>query len=142
MSKLKNKPLTKSSGSYYEEKWSVTTAKSFHAVFFHVGAIWAPRNGTKKVLKGLHVGRTYGPMCKLKNKPLTKFLGLFFKEKRSETTRKQVFMLGFFSLHFGAILVPLNGSKKVPKHLLVGGMYGPLSKLKNKPLTKLLDPLF
>jgi hypothetical protein len=115
--------------------------QSFHAVFFHVGAIWAPQNGLKKVLKGPHLGGTYGPMCKLKNKPLTKLLGLFFKEKWSETTRKQVFMLGFF-LHCGAILVPLNGSKKVPKGLLVGRTYGPMPKLKNKPLTKLLGPLF
>jgi hypothetical protein len=82
---------------------------------------------------------TYGPMCKLKNKPLTKLLGPFFKEKWSETTRKQVFIL---CLRFGAILVPLNGFKKVLKGLLVGGTYGSMSKLKNQPRTKLLGPLF
>jgi hypothetical protein len=109
MSKLKNKPLMKLSGSYFKDKWAETTRNQvFMLFFFHVGANLAPPNGHKKVLKGLHVGTTYGPMCKLKNEPLTKLLGLFFEEKLSETTRKQVFMLFFFSLHFGAILVPIN----------------------------------
>jgi hypothetical protein len=51
---------------------------SFYAVFSILGAIWVPQNGPKKVLKGLQVGWTYGPMSKLKNKPLTKLLGPFF----------------------------------------------------------------
>jgi hypothetical protein len=106
----------------------------------HVGAIWAPPNGPKKVPKGLQVDRIYGTMRKLINKPLTKLLGPFFKEKWSETSRKQVYMLFFF--HFGAIWAPLNGPKKVLKGLLVGGTYGPISKLKNKPLTKSFVPLF
>jgi hypothetical protein len=42
------------------------------------------------------MGGTYDPMFKLKNMPLTKSFGPFFKEKWSETTRKQVFMLFFF----------------------------------------------
>jgi hypothetical protein len=34
----------------------------------------------------------------------------------------------------------LNGPKKVIKGPQVGGTYDPMSKLKNKPLTKLLGP--
>jgi hypothetical protein len=50
----------------------------FYAVFFlHYGAIWAPSNGPKLVPKGLQVSGMYGPMSELKNKLLTKFLGLF-----------------------------------------------------------------
>ena len=45
--------------------------------FSHFGAIWAPQNGPKKVLEGQLVGRTYGPMTELKNKPHTKLLGPF-----------------------------------------------------------------
>jgi hypothetical protein len=104
----------------------------------HVGAIWAPPNEPKKVPKGSQVGRTYGPMRKLKDKHLTKLLGPFFKEKWFETTRKKFFML----FCFGAIWATLEGAKKVPKGLLVGWTYGPISKLKNKLLTKLLGPLF
>jgi hypothetical protein len=33
--------------------------------------------GPKKVLKGSQVGGTYGPMSKLKNKPLSELLGPF-----------------------------------------------------------------
>jgi hypothetical protein len=50
----------------------------FYAVFGHFGAIWAPPNGSKKVDKGLQVGKMYGSMCKNENKPLTKSLGPFF----------------------------------------------------------------
>jgi hypothetical protein len=32
-------------------------------------AIWAAPNGHKKVHKGPQVGRMYGPMSKIKNKP-------------------------------------------------------------------------
>jgi hypothetical protein len=49
----------------------------FYAVFSHFGVIWATPNGPKKVLIGPQVGRTYGPMLKLKNKPLIKLLGPF-----------------------------------------------------------------
>jgi hypothetical protein len=51
----------------------------FYAVFF--GAIWGflgTPDGLKKVDKGPQVGGIYGPMSKLKNKPLTKSLGPFF----------------------------------------------------------------
>jgi hypothetical protein len=34
------------------------------------------------------VGGKFGPIPKLKNKPLTKLLSPFFQEKLSETTRK------------------------------------------------------
>jgi hypothetical protein len=50
----------------------------FCADFCHFEAIWAPQNGTKKVFKkGLQVGGMYGPLYKLKNKPLNKSLGPF-----------------------------------------------------------------
>jgi hypothetical protein len=45
---------------------------------YAVLAIWATPNGTKKVYKGPHVGRTYGPMLELENRALTKSLGPFF----------------------------------------------------------------
>jgi hypothetical protein len=48
-------------------------------------------------------------------------------------------LMMFFD-HFGAIYGPLNGLKKVNKGLQMGGMYDSMSKLKNKPLTKLLGP--
>jgi hypothetical protein len=66
-------------------------------------AIWALPFGPKKVPKGPQVGELYGPMSKLNNKPLIKLSGPFLKEKLSETTRKQVFMLFFLSFwgHLG-----------------------------------------
>jgi hypothetical protein len=42
----------------------------------------------------------------------------------------------FFN-YFGAIWTSPYGPKKVPKGQEVGGMYDPIFKLKNKPLTKL-----
>jgi hypothetical protein len=79
MSKLKNKPLTKSLCPFFWEKWSKTTGKMFffYAAFVFFRAIWAPQNQPKKVSKGFQVGRMYGPMSKLRNKPLTKALGAF-----------------------------------------------------------------
>jgi hypothetical protein len=68
-------------------------------------------------------------MSKPKNKPLTKLLGPLFL-KLSETNRKQVFMLFYY---FGAIWAPPNG----PKDLQVSETFGPIAKLKNKPLTKI-----
>jgi hypothetical protein len=92
--------------------------KLFFMLFlYHVEAIWAPPNGPKKVSKDPHVGGMYGPMCKVKNKPLTKSLRPLFMDKWFETTRKQVFMLFFISFwgHFGTP----NGPKMVSKGLLV-----------------------
>jgi hypothetical protein len=110
----------------------------FYDAFVFWGAIWAPPNQPKKVNKGPQVGSLYGPMSKLKNKPLAKPLGPFFQEKWSKTTRKLFFKL--FS--FFAIWAPPNRPKKDHKGLQVGRMNGPMSKLKNKPLTKSLGPLF
>jgi hypothetical protein len=50
-----------------------------------------------------------------------------------------------FFYYFGAIWVPQmdpNGPKRVLKGLQVGETYGEMSKLKNKPLTKLLGQSF
>jgi hypothetical protein len=51
--------------------------------------------------------------------------------------KKKVFVFG----HLGAIWAPANRLKKEDKSPLLGGMYSPMSKLKNKPLTKSLSPL-
>jgi hypothetical protein len=91
----------------------------FHAVFLFV-AIWAPPYGPKKVPKGPQVGETFGVMSKLKNKPLTKLLGLFFLEKWSETTRKQFFIL-FVSTILGPFGHPQMDPNRYPKvHKRVG----------------------
>jgi hypothetical protein len=74
MSKLEDKPLTKSLGPFLQEKWSKTARNYFSMQF---GGIWAPPNGRKKVHKGLQVGQIYVSMSKLKNKPLTESLGPF-----------------------------------------------------------------
>jgi hypothetical protein len=51
--------------------------------------IWAPPNGPKKVHKGPQADRMYVPMSKLEKKPLTKSLGVFFKEKLFKPTIKK-----------------------------------------------------
>jgi hypothetical protein len=48
----------------------------------------------------------------------------------------------FFIFSIWAIWAPPNGPKKVPEGQQVGETYGPMSELKNKPLTKLLGPFF
>jgi hypothetical protein len=113
---------------------------AFYAGFFslHLGVIWSPPNGPNKVSKGPQVGGRCGPMSKLENKPLTKLLASFFQEKLSKTTRKQLFMLGFFN--FGVIQASPNWNKKLPKGPQVGGTYSSMSKLKDKLLTKSLGP--
>jgi hypothetical protein len=45
-----------------------------HAVLGH---FWAPPNGPKKLCKGLHVGKIYGPIAELEKKPITKSIGPF-----------------------------------------------------------------
>ena len=117
-----------------------TTKQVLMLFFFHFGAIWAPPNGPKKVLKDLQVEGTYGPMSKLKNKPLTKLFGPFFKEKWSETIRKQVFMLFFFFIS-GPLGHPQMNPKRYSK-VCKWARYGPMSQLENKPLSKLLGPFF
>jgi hypothetical protein len=66
-------------------------------------------------------------MSELENKHLTKSLGPFCLEKWSKTTKKSFFMLLL------AICAPPDGHKKVHKHPQAGGIYGPMSKIKNKP---------
>jgi hypothetical protein len=79
MYKLKNKPLTKSLGPFFYEKWyKITRKQFFYAVFYHFEAIWVPPNGPKKVFKGPQVGYMYSSMYELENRPLTKSLGPFF----------------------------------------------------------------
>jgi hypothetical protein len=46
-----------------------------------------------------------------------------------------------FFFHFGVIWACSNGPKKVPKGPPMGGMYGPMFRLKNKPLIKLLEEM-
>jgi hypothetical protein len=70
-----------------------------------------------------------------------KIFGPFrFVKAWSETTRKQLLMLFFFSFlgYLGSSKWMQNGTQ-VPQ---VGGTYGQMSKLKNKPLTKLVGPSF
>jgi hypothetical protein len=57
MSKFKDKPLTKSSGPFFQVKWSKVIRKQGFMLFFgYFEAIWAPSNGPKKVPKGPQVG--------------------------------------------------------------------------------------
>jgi hypothetical protein len=66
-------------------------------------ANWGPPNEPKKTNKGLQVGKMYGPMSKLQEKPLNKSLGL---------------LIGFFAVficYFEAIWAPPNEPKRVPK---------------------------
>jgi hypothetical protein len=57
-----------------------------------------------------------------------------------QSNQKTVFYAVFAFL--GAIWAPPNRPKKVPKGLQVGEMYGPMSKLENKLLTKSSGPFF
>jgi hypothetical protein len=69
----------------------------------------------------------YGPMSKLNNKPLIK-LSLGEIVRNNQKT-------GFYAV-FSFILGPfwpLNGPKKVFKGMQVGGTYGLMSELKDKP---------
>jgi hypothetical protein len=95
----------KLSGSYFKEKWSETTRKQvFMLGIFPCGG---PLGTPKWIQKG-----TQRPACgqdvwaNVKNKPLTKLLGPFFKEKWSIKNRKQVFMLVFFSPFWGHFFTP------------------------------------
>jgi hypothetical protein len=61
ISKFKNKPLTKLSGSYYEEKWSKTTTKQvFKLLFSMLGPFGHPKNDPKRYSK---VRMWVGPMA-------------------------------------------------------------------------------
>jgi hypothetical protein len=109
----------------------------FYSVF---SRFWASPNRQEKVDNGFQVGRMYGPTFKLESKPLTKSLGPFFKEKCSKTTKKHVFYSIFG--YTGSIWAPPHGPKKVDEGIQVSRMYNPMSKLRNKPLTKTLGPSF
>jgi hypothetical protein len=75
MSKHKNKLLTKSLGPFLQEKWyKITRKQVFHAVFGHLGAIWASPRGSKKVHKALLVDWMYGPISKHRKRPLDPLL--------------------------------------------------------------------
>jgi hypothetical protein len=47
-----------------------------------------------------------------------------------------------YFMPFLAIWAHPNGQKKVLRGPQVGGMYGSMSELEKRPLTKLLDPFF
>jgi hypothetical protein len=77
-------------------------------------------------------------MSELKDKPLTESLGPFLKEKRSKKPETR------FSISFLAILGSFGHPQIDPKiysKSQVGEIYGAMSKLKNKLLTKWLGPL-
>jgi hypothetical protein len=55
-----------------------------------------------------------------------------------QNNQKTGFMM--FLVILGPFRHPQMDLKKVDKGLQMGGMYGPMSKLRNKPLTKSLGP--
>jgi hypothetical protein len=81
------------------------------------------------------LGGRYGPTSKLNNKPLTKLLGTFFRRNCLKQPENS-FYADFFFI-FGPFW-----AKKVLEGPQVGGTYGSMSELKDKPLTKLLGPFF
>jgi hypothetical protein len=79
MSKLRNRPLTKSLGPLFCPKWSKWCPKQpenkFLMLFMAIMELfWAP----KEIHTGPHTNRMFGPMSELKNKPQTKSLDPFF----------------------------------------------------------------
>jgi hypothetical protein len=102
----------------------------------------------KKIYKDPQVGRMYGPLSELKNKPLTKSLGPFLLGETIQNNQKTGFFYCFFAIlgsfghpqmdpkrykkavfgHFGAIWATPNGPKNISKGPPVGRMYGPMSK--------------
>jgi hypothetical protein len=81
-------------------------------------------------------------MSKLENNPPYQIIKPIFLGEIVRNNLKTVFMLGCFFFILGPFWAPPNGPKKVPEGPQVSGMYGPMSELKNKPLTKLLGPFF
>jgi hypothetical protein len=86
---------------------------------------------SKKIYKDPQVGRMYGPLSELKNKPHTKSLGPFLLGETIQNNRKTGFLYRF--LPFWGHLGTLKWTQKGTQRLQVAGMYGPMSKLKNKP---------
>jgi hypothetical protein len=82
------------------------------------------------------VGGIYGPVSKLKHNP-NKILRPILLGEVVQKNQKIVFFILFL-----AICGPQNGPKMLHKGSQMGKMYGPMFKLKNKPLTKSLGPLF
>jgi hypothetical protein len=61
----------------------------------HFRPFRAPPNGPKKILKVPQVGGMSLPMSDLKNKPLTKSLGLFFLREIIQNNQKTAFSTVF-----------------------------------------------
>jgi hypothetical protein len=72
----------------------------------------------------------YVAMFRLENRPLTISLGPLFKKEWSGAV---------FVLFRGTWASP-KGPKKVPKGPQVSGMYVPMCRLENKPLTESISP--
>jgi hypothetical protein len=88
----------------------------------------------KTIYKDPQVGRIYGPLSELKNKPLTKLLGPFLLEETIQNNQKTSFVYCFWP--FWGYLGTPKWTQKGTQRLQVAEMYGPMSKLKNKPHTK------
>jgi hypothetical protein len=101
--------------------------------FWQSGAIWAPQNVLKKVLKGLQVEGNYGLMSKHKTRPLTKSFSSFLKKNGQKTNKHVLCSLWPLWAHLGT---------QKDTQRATSGMFGPMSELKNKPLNKLLGPFF
>jgi hypothetical protein len=76
----------------------------------------------------------YGPLSELKNKPHTKSLGPFLLGGTIQNNQKTGFLYRFCPF-WGHLGIP-KWTQKGAQRLQVAGMYGPMSKLKIKPLTK------
>jgi hypothetical protein len=68
MSKHKNKPVTKSLGSFFQEKWSKTTRKQVSLLFFTI--LGDPQTDQMDRQRRAS-GRDVWPNIEAKNKPLT-----------------------------------------------------------------------
>jgi hypothetical protein len=91
-------------------------------------AIWAPPNGPKMVHGGPQVGRIYEPMSGLEKRPPNQIVRPIFLGEMVQNNQKIVYFMLFL-----AIWAPPNGPKKVHKGPQVGGMYGTMSELENRP---------
>jgi hypothetical protein len=74
-------------------------------------------------------------MSKLKNEAPNQIIRIIRLREIVRNNQKTDFHDAFS--HFGSIWAPPNGPKWVPEDSQVGGMYGSMSELRNKPLTKL-----
>jgi len=75
--------------------------KGFCAVFGHFGA---PPNGPKKIHKVPQLSGMSRPMSELKNKPLTRSLGLFFLGVQNNQKRAFSTVFGYFWLKWVTIV--------------------------------------